>query len=135
MMEIFRSPLMVIRKLPGSRVVLFKRLPERSGDLAVTRAAMEGGVKVLEALPRTELCVLIDVREAPPLVDSGFEALLASMRPRLFRGFARVAVLIATSVGKLQINRLAREDGIEYRVFSDEGEAMSYLTDLPRAAR
>lgn len=135
MMEIFRSPLMVIRKLPGSRVVLFKRLPERSGDLAVTRAAMEGGVKALEALPRTELCVLIDVREAPPLVDSGFEALLASMRPRLFCGFARVAVLTVTSVGKLQINRLAREDGIEYRVFSDEDEAMSYLTALPRAAR
>jgi hypothetical protein len=73
--------------------------------------------------------VLVDLREGPLRNDPAFEAVMGKLRPELFRGFARSAVLVRSAVGKLQVTRHAREDHAEnFVAFHDEPDALAHLT-------
>jgi hypothetical protein len=128
MYYLLQTRYITITRVPGFDVVHFKRLSETNPDLEVFRAVMESVVATMGALDRSDLGLLIDVRDSPLRNDPAFERLLAQYRARFMSGFAKVAVLARTQVGKLQINRLAREDGIDLKIFDNEAEAMSYLT-------
>jgi hypothetical protein len=82
----------------------------------------------LDAWGRSRL--LVDLRAAAPRNDPAFEAAIAGFRRGLFRGGKRMAVLVRTAVGALQVKRHMREDGIDAEVFLDEEEALAYL-DIP----
>ena len=49
------------------------------------------------------------------------------LRPRLFGGFERVALLVRSAVGLLQIQRHLREDGVSAHVDTDEAALMAAL--------
>lgn len=72
--------------------------------------------------------LLVDLRGSPPsrLLD---DLVVAMRRPRLaLEGrFARVAVLVRSAAGRLQINRLIKEEGSSGRVFLEEPGALEYL--------
>lgn len=67
--------------------------------------------RVLEPLPRAELGILVDLRMAPARNDPEFEKAVAEHRRRIPAGFARRAVVVQTEVGKLHVQRHARQDG------------------------
>ena len=74
--------------------------------------------------------VLLDLRGGPPgRNDAAFERQSATWRNRLRERAGRVAILVRTAVGKLQSQRLAREEGHAdtHNVFLDENEALAYL--------
>lgn len=88
-------------------------------------------IAVLDRAGRVGACLFIDTREAPPRNDAGFEAAFTPLRRALLAGFLRVAVVANTTVGKLQIERHLREDGIRNaRLFSDENEARRFCNGL-----
>lgn len=79
---------------------------------------------VLGRLPRERLGVLVDLRRAPARNDPEFERLMPEHRRRIFEGFARRAVLVKSAVGKLHVQRHARNDGYpDLTVFTDEPSA------------
>src|SRR5215208_6181801 len=107
-MFLLQSPYVVIAHLPGTSVVRFKRLPESSGDPAEIRRAMQQMVDALDTVDRAEHGLLMDMRDGPTHnMSPEFERILGEYRPRLMAGFAKIAVLVKTSVGKLQVNRMA----------------------------
>src|SRR5262245_42253842 len=111
-----------------SRVTIFKRTSERlplatPDDL--TRMLEDLDRKISEIDP-ARAALLLDVRDAPPPQDES-EDLLSSLRTKTFARFAAVAVLVRTAAGRLQINRLARQDGREIAVFFDEHAARKHL--------
>lgn len=55
--------------------------------------------------------VIVDMRQAPQRNDPSFENAMARLRNRITEVFARVAVLLDTSVGVLQVDRLGRAEG------------------------
>jgi hypothetical protein len=69
---------------------------------------------------------LLDMRGGPRggRNDAVFEAQVPKATQSLERTFKRVAVLVRTAVGKLQVRRVA---GRTNSVFQDEGEALKYL--------
>jgi hypothetical protein len=70
---------------------------------------------------------LIDLRNGPPgRNDDEFERATRSAQSELVRNFSRVAFLVRSAVGKLQVRRLARGGG-NSNVFFDEEEALRYL--------
>jgi hypothetical protein len=83
--------------------------------------------KVLDGLGRSRYVLLADIRAAPGRNDPQFEAVLQRVRPRWVAGFRKVGVLVQSAVGKLQINRYARQDGIPRLVTDDEEELLQYL--------
>jgi hypothetical protein len=79
-------------------------------------------------LPRG-MGLLIDARDAPARNDQEFEQQFTRARRPILACFARVAVLVRSAVGKLQVARYGREDGVQSQlVFADEAEALEFLT-------
>jgi hypothetical protein len=67
-----------------------------------------------------------DLRLAPPRNDAAFEQATRSLRAALSAHFARVAVLLQTPVGVLQVNRINRDDGSALFVTMSEEEALRF---------
>jgi len=73
--------------------------------------------------------VLLDLSKGPPgRNDEAFEHASAVWRKQLSAEVDRAAILVRTVAGKLQSQRLAREEGRRpVNVFMDEAEALAYL--------
>ncbi len=79
-------------------------------------------------LNRSEWKLLVDMRSAPGRNDPEFERAVGSLRNAMFDGFARTAMLVATAVGRLQVQRVSKENGGGMpQVFTDQTAALSYL--------
>jgi hypothetical protein len=131
MEEIFRSDTAVVTREPG--LVRLRRTP-----LALANAGPNVAVDFVDQFrflvplrERRNLGFLLDSREAPMI---GEDSMFVSLRPvmvDMVMGFARVAILVQTAVGKLQATRRSR--GGEYfgsdqvAIFGDEAEAIAYL--------
>jgi hypothetical protein len=71
---------------------------------------------------------LIDLRNGPPgRNDDEFERATRSAQTEMTRNFSRIAFLVRSAVGKLQIQRLGR--GGTRNVFFDEAEALRFLAE------
>ncbi len=67
--------------------------------------------------------VVVDMRLAPARSDSEFENAMRPLRHQLATGFARISVLVASAVGKLQVGRIDRLDGKDTFVTQNELDA------------
>lgn len=76
---------------------------------------------------RTGLCVLMDLRGGPARNDPAFESTVTAALVGVRRGLLRIAVLVRTAVGGLQVRRIARASGAEEFITSSEPEALEYL--------
>jgi hypothetical protein len=88
--------------------------------LAPIRAALEG-------VEHREAGLLVDVRLAPLRNDPALETAMSTQVHRIADGFAKWAVLVRTSVGALQVSRVARLDHREPFVGRDEAQALAWL--------
>jgi hypothetical protein len=94
-------------------------------DLVQSHADM---ARVLDRLGRARYSLLVDLREARGANTLAAEDAMARERKRLLFGFRRVAVLVKSAAGALQVRRHAREDGIDVCVFlDDERRAVAYV--------
>jgi hypothetical protein len=89
--------------------------------------------RALDEHGRSTSALVVDTRQAPPRNDPAFEEAFRPVRVRLLRGFVRVAVLVATPMGRLQAERHAREDGLSVRAFVDEAQAKAYCAGERRS--
>jgi len=79
----------------------------------------------LEKVGRARL--LADLRAAVARDDPGFERAMVRFRRKLFGGGGRMAILVRTAVGALQVKRHLREDGLVVEVFSTEDAALAFF--------
>lgn len=109
------------------RIVRAKRTPTPFESDADLRATMT----LLQSLrldrKRSELALLVDLRDGPFRNDETFENAMARYRHEIFSGWIAVASIVKTAVGRLQVNRFAREDHVRMNVFTEEREALAYL--------
>jgi hypothetical protein len=112
---------------PAQGILRFSRteLPYPSLDEMIELHERIG--RTFDRLGRDRHVLLVDLRRGPLNNKPDFETAMARGRAILVRGFPRVAVLVQTAVGMLQVRRHLREDGIPGDVFTDEAEALSYL--------
>lgn len=110
------------------RLVRYTRSSLPFDDLRALDDAYGGLVRAATGLERKgELALLIDLRAGPARNDPVFEQAVARYRGPMMRGFGRVALLVKTAVGRLQVGRHAREDGVVGLVTQDEDEALRFL--------
>jgi hypothetical protein len=96
-------------------------------SLAETKQAYDDLSPQLQKFAGARL--LLDFSGGPPgRNDDAFEQLAAPARTALERVFSRVAVLIRSRAGELQVRRLAKQEGRTPNVFSDEAAALEWLT-------
>lgn len=76
---------------------------------------------------RKHFSLLVDLRSAPQRNDPEYEKAASGEPAALARDFLRVAVLVRTAAGKLQVGRHIRNSGAKMMPFNDETEALEYL--------
>ena len=114
-------------QLAGTSVIVVRRsaVPFSSReDLDRYYRALTDAIDRLDK-PRHEL--LVDIRAVVGRNDSEFELAFGPHRARLERDFRRVAVLVSSPAGRLQVQRHALQDGLGVRAFLDEAEALEWL--------
>jgi hypothetical protein len=90
------------------------------------------GFAVERALQKAgRIRLLVDLRAVPPRNDPSFEFAIAKFRRKLLGGGQRVAIVVRTAIGALQVKRHMREDGFPVDVFTHEHEAITCLEALP----
>jgi len=86
--------------------------------------------RVLVSLDKTKHTLLIDMRLARGRNDDAFEQRVAPHRAATVHGFARVAVLVKSLPGQLQVQRHVREDGLGVvQIFISEEAALEWLAN------
>jgi len=107
-------------------------LVERSSRAFPSPQAVERSCAALnrsvDTLDRARHDLLIDVRSVAGRNDPEFERVMEPERMRLQRGFRRVAVLVNSVAGQLQMQRYAAQDGSKLRTFLDRRKALEWLT-------
>lgn len=114
-----------------SVVVQRSSLRIRVDDLTGVLAPM---FRALEGVDRSTHRLLVDSRAAPGQNDPEFEKVYSRFRARLLDGWLRVAVLVNTIPGQLQLQRHQRE-GLEAEVFMDPNRAVDWLLSPVRPPR
>ena len=130
MFVLMQTPYVVISRLPGLRIIRFKRLAEIVNDVEIMHKTFQDSIATLDSVDRSQHGLLVDLRDGPLRNDPQFEGAFMTYSQRLYGEFAAIAVLAKTSVGKLQINRFAKMSGIAMSLFDDEGEAVHFLREL-----
>jgi hypothetical protein len=87
---------------------------------------------IFDRVGRDKHTLLVDMRRAVLNNDPAFEEAAARGRAILTRDFGRIAVLVQTAVGALQVGRHMREDRLPGEVFTDEAQAIEYLRRYDR---
>jgi hypothetical protein len=111
----------------GKRIVRFHRTTAAYPDLDVMMLSFERGIAALAAIDRGRFGMLADLRDGPSRNDPEFERAVVAATANIFGGFRARATLVRTAAGRLQIQRLNRENGRASDVFSEEAEAIAHL--------
>lgn len=112
----------------AARVVSLRRTTAPFSTITQMTDGFEGINRILDGIGRSNVALIVDTREAPPRNDPAFESAFAPLRSKMFRGLRRAAVVVATPIGRLQVERHAREDRTGVRAFTDAVEARTYCS-------
>jgi hypothetical protein len=128
MRDLLRTKHFIVRLDEATHIVSRVRTGERFESIAEIEAQYDALVEALDRVDRARYAQLVDVRDAPPRNDPQFEEVVRRHHVALYRGFQANALLAQSAVGKLQLKRLLEASGVVARVFSEESEAVEFLT-------
>lgn len=79
---------------------------------------------------KTPIAWLYDLRSAPgQRNDPEFEAVIQRRRPDLLKRSPSLVVLVKTAAGRMQLNRIAKDDKASVKVSDDFNESVQWLKD------
>ena len=127
MKVLFEHELVTLTLDERDRLVRYVRTAVPAPSVLTAVATFDQCERAVRQLGRDDHALLCDVRVVPGNNDPDFEKGIASARARFFARFARVATLVQSATGLLQVQRLSRDAGERGLVFRDEAEALRYL--------
>ncbi len=125
--ELYRDDYLVLEGELRGPLLRYRRTSRNWASLAALYESYAGLAMAIDRHGRRGRVLLADLRAGPGRNDQAFETAIAAVRPRVYEGISRSAVLVRTSIGALQVKRHVQEDGIERLVTTDEAEALAYL--------
>ena len=125
--EHLRTEHVVVTEEEGGRVLRFRRTTQPFATVADAKRMYGQVLAVYDRLGRAERGLLVDSRDAPGRNDPEFEAALLEFRSQALPGFAAIAILMKTAVGKLQAQRYEGKTTESQFVTDDEASALEHL--------
>ena len=129
---IFEAEFMTVareRYRDGLAVIRYTRSEKSFSSLEQLHNEVGRYAERVRSLDRSAYVLLFDLRAVRGRNDDRFEAALNQHRPLLLGGFRRLAMLVRTEVGRLQISRQLRSTPFDAAVFREEPEALAWLLD------
>jgi hypothetical protein len=125
---LWKSEYMTAEHRVASRIVCFVRSAQPFPSPETVQQEVTEWQRSLGELPLSELGVLLDWRLVPLETNPDILRELVLRTDALARQFARQALLMESSLGVLQANRLSRAHETTPVVFTNEAEAHEYVT-------
>jgi sulfite reductase (NADPH) flavoprotein alpha-component len=107
------------------KVVVLRRTPIAFDTLEVLERENADVIATIRA-EHASFGVVVDMRQAPPRNDPEFEGAMRTLRETVTQRYARLAVLLASIPGVLQVNRLGRGEGERWFATMSETAAMKF---------
>lgn len=125
--ELYRDEYVALTLEPDGVIVRMTRtaLPHPSPE--VMEHSYRGVARALDKAGRHGRSMLVDSRQAIGRNEPAYEAAFTRSRQRIDPGLSRIAVLLRTSVGMLQVKRFSEEDGTARLITTSEEDALEYL--------
>ncbi|HEU4412084.1 MAG TPA: hypothetical protein VFS43_42980 [Polyangiaceae bacterium] len=128
MREIYQSAHLVVTLDEEHKIVRRQRTRAGYESTYEIQVAYQALLDACEHLHRPEYMLLADLRLAPPRNDPAFEQVVSRYYDRLYGGFRKIAILVQTEAGRLQMMRLATPSVAgRMRAFTSESAALEYL--------
>jgi hypothetical protein len=121
------GPFHEVSVLHDGRVVCVRRTRRKFESDEELRYERSRLVEQLNAIGRHGRGLLIDSRAAPHSTEGRLDEEFRRYRREVMLGFDRVAALVRTKVGILQVNRLCAGQASAFQVFDDEEQAIASL--------
>ena len=125
--EVYRNPYMILRHDVHRRLVIATRTSAAYPTIETMRETFVEMENAIGYVSRPRTMMLVDARPAPPRNDPDFEVEFGRLRKHFLREFQKIATLVQTAVGILQVTRQVRADERAMGVFTDPSEALAYL--------
>jgi hypothetical protein len=111
------------------RLARFKRSGARFEDLGQAERTFAGVLAARQSILMTDVRLLIDQRDILGNNSPEFEQAIGRYSARILAGMSKVAFIVATVAGKLQIERMqgARGPTKTNAVFTEEAAALAFL--------
>jgi len=116
---------------PGTSIIHVTRSAAPFTSAVDVQRHFDALARALESVDRSRLDLLMDIRLAVGRNDPEFELTIEPYRVRIQRGFRRIAVVLNSIAGQLQIKRFAVQDRVAVRTFQDEETALGWLAGKP----
>lgn len=107
------------------RVVILRRTPTPVDSIEMLIASNERVIGLMQ-LKHRQFGIIVDMRQAPQRNDADFENAMLKLRVAVATNFMRVAVLLESATGVLQVNRIGRNDGAETFATLNEFAALRF---------
>ena len=117
----------VLEERPDQALCVLLRTPARWASLDQLISENAAVLAQLGSEQRAQ-SLLVDMRQAPTRNDIEFESAMAALRAGLTRHFKRVAVLLESNLGELQVARLGRDERHGTFATRCESTALKYLS-------
>jgi hypothetical protein len=125
--EVYQNKHWALLRQRPQLILIVRRTPHEYESAEEVRESFAGLEKALAEYNRKHFSLLVDLRSAPQRNDPEYEKVASQEPVVLTRDFLRVAGLVRTAAGKLQVGRHVRSAGIKMQLFNDEVEALDYL--------
>lgn len=125
--DVYRDEYVAVVADPDGIVVRIVRSPVPHPSPQVLEDSYLKAALAMDRYGRKGRGLLVDVRVSIGRNEPEYEAPLRRARARNDAGFARIAVLLKSVVGMLQMMRLSDEDGTLRLVTMSEPHAIAYL--------
>lgn len=125
--SLYEDPYNAVFADPNGPLVSLQRSEVAFPSLDVLATSMREAINSMSRYGREGRVLLVDLRRAIGRNDPTFEEKMKQMRPYLYPGFSRAAVLVKSTAGALQTRRMIVADGFERLVTTDEDEVFDYL--------
>lgn len=96
-------------------------------DLPALVASLRAMLARTEHLERSQYALLQDMRCARGRHEPEFEQAVQREKGGISPAFRKIALLVSSAVGRLQVQRHMQQMGVPARVFLDEQEALAWL--------
>jgi hypothetical protein len=130
-MQMAKTPYWILERDPGASYFRMRRTSkplEASDDYS---RDLEKVKPIFRAVNTSYLGLLVDVRDGPIRNDPDFENAARPYQELMLNAFGRVAILVKTPVGKMQMQRIVAVVAPKVPVFDDEQAALAFMSTKP----
>lgn len=107
--------------------VLVTRTSRRYASVDEVEPSFRAVQDALAEVDPAKMALLVDLRAIVGRNDPEFETALAPYRRQLLSSFVRTALIVRTTIGRMQLERYLSDDGVAAKVFDDPDAAMRWL--------